>query len=115
MQGQDARLIATLMAATVSLALIGHTFEAKKGQSKLNPKVGDAQILLGGAVAATLLVLIDQAGEPGAALAKGLAVLALLAALGLYATPALKAIDNVTGQSTAKPAKSTPPPAKVTT
>ena len=114
MESRDARLIAGLMVFTTAIALIGHTFEVdKKGHSRLSPHVGDAQILLGGAIGAALLVGIDQLGETGAVFAKGLAIIALITVLGLYGGPAADAISNLTGQ-TKKPAPA-PTPKKAST
>ena len=96
----DARTIASLMAIATMIALTGHTFETRAQASKLNPKVGDAQILLGGTAATVILVLVGQAGEPGAIFSKGIAVIALISTVALYGTPLCKGIANVTGPST---------------
>ena len=104
MKGQDQRTVLYLMAFATTIALVGHTAEVnspKTVTAKLNPALGDAQILLGGVAATVILVLLSEAGQPGAIFAKGISVVALLSSLGFYATPVFEGLAKVTGQATA--------------
>ncbi|MGB6500097.1 MAG: hypothetical protein WBG19_01655 [Thermoplasmata archaeon] len=92
------RTIVPLMAFTVIVTLVGHTLEPTK-VSKLDPHVGDAQILLGGTIATVLLTLLAQAGEVGERFGKGLAVVALLGSVGVYGTSVLGGLNRITGQT----------------
>jgi hypothetical protein len=99
--------------ATV-IALVGHTHEVAQKNSKLNPTVGDAQVLLGGTIAAVILTLLAEAGDVGAKFAKGLALIALLSSIGLYGGGVATDINKITGQVTPQGAK-TAAPTKPTT
>jgi hypothetical protein len=101
------RTIVPLMAFAVAVSLLGHTLEPAK--SKADPQVGDAQILLGGTIATVILTLLAEAGPVGERFGKGLAVVTLVAAIGLYGTPVLSGLDRVTGQVTPSGKKAATP------
>jgi hypothetical protein len=94
--------------ATV-IALVGHSQEVAQKNSKLNPTVGDAQILLGGTIAAVILTLLAEAGNVGAKFGKGLAVLALLSSIALYGGGVATGLNKITGQVTPQGAKAATP------
>jgi hypothetical protein len=94
--------------ATV-IAVVGHTHEVAQKNSKLNPTVGDAQILLGGTIATVILTLLAEAGDVGAKFAKGLALVALLSSIGLYGGGVATDINKITGQITPQGAKAATP------
>ncbi len=86
------RRIVTFMAFTVVFALIGHTVKSKQGTAK---KGSDVTILLGGAFAATLLTLLADLGEDGAAWAVGLSEISLLSSVLVNGGPVFKEISNL--------------------
>ena len=109
MEGTDTRTIVTLMVFATGVTLVGHTLEPAKS-TKLNPHVGDAQILLGGTIATVILTLFAMGGDVGSKFGKGIALIALLSSVGYYGGPVLTGINKVTGQTTAaKPTTPTPP------
>jgi hypothetical protein len=109
---QDSRTIFYVMLFTTGIALAGHTFEVnhKTKRSRLDPNLGDMQILLGFAIATTMLVFLANAGKSGAVLGKGLAWIALITSVGVYGAPVAEAITHLTTATTAaeKAPKTTP-------
>lgn len=110
MDDTGARTIVPLMVFAVAITLIGHTLEP--GKSKLDPKVGDAQILLGGTIATVLLTLIAQGGDVGVKFGKGLALVALVSSVALYGTPVVTGLNRVTGQTKPSTPTTTKEPVK---
>jgi hypothetical protein len=109
------RTIVPLMVFATVIALVGHSQEvatqevATQKTPKLNPAVGDAQILLGGTIAAVILTLIAEAGNVGAKFGKGLALLALLSSIALYGGGVATGLNKITGQVTPQGAKAATP------
>ena len=107
MAQSDARTIVPLMAFATAGALVGHLGEPD-ATKKLDPKVGDAQILLGGTAATMILVLLSMAGDVGSTFAKGLSVVTLISVIGIYGGSLVKALDNLTGQTVPQAEGQTP-------
>jgi hypothetical protein len=103
-----ARLIVPLMAVAVSIVLVGHTVEPTKA-SKLDPHVGDAQILLGGIAATVILTLLAMAGDVGATFAKGVAAITLLSSVVIYGGPLSAHLQSAVAPQVAKNAKAAKP------
>lgn len=90
-EGSPSRKIVTFMAFTVVFALIGHTVKKKKGTAKSG---SDVTILLGGVFAATLLTLLADLGDEGAAWAVGLSEISLLTSVLVNGGPVFSEISN---------------------
>ena len=77
-KGQTARTVVGLMAFTTVFALISTEIEGFADPKKAS---GGVRILIGGGVATILLLVIAEAGDAGAQLAEGLAVVTTVAAV----------------------------------
>jgi len=109
MPAKDARVIVPLMGFATATVLVGHAVEPARSPKVLSHEVGDAQVILGGVVATTILTLIALAGDVGSSFAKGIALVALLAAVGNYGGSVATALGKAQGQVSAAEGQSPAP------
>lgn len=114
-QSHDAKQIIGFMVFAVAFGVLGHnkrhpsTVVGSAFTKGVASTAGDAKIILGGAIGATLLVLLAQAGEGPAAFAKGLAAVTLVSSILINGTEVFGAVSSITGT------KSLPSPVKAST
>lgn len=89
--------IFALMAATVVFSLLGNEVEASK--NKTNPVGSSGRILLGGAIAGTILIGISNMGDPGAELGQGLAIVAAATSVLVYGGPVWTLLGGLFGST----------------
>lgn len=93
-KGETQRSIVGTMAATVVFALFASELGNASGEAKVTHPV---TILFGGGVATGLLLLMSEAGDAGAELAQGLAVVALVATMLTTGQPVWRWVTTVVG------------------
>ena len=82
--GQSARTIVGLMAFTTVFALVATEIDALTGQK---PATNGVRIIIGGGVATIILLMLGEAGDAGAQLAEGLALVTTVAAVLVKGKP----------------------------
>lgn len=117
---EDTRTITALMVTAVVFSLIGHEIKsiggAAKGQNQPNgkdPITTGGRIIVGGAVATTLLLLLAHAGEGGKDFAFALAIVTFATTTLVYGGPVWLSISGALSgtpgdQPTASTASTTP-------
>src|SRR5215472_2864001 len=114
-KGEAARRIVSLMGITVVFALISTEIEAVSGQkaTRVGPggtpvPVNGVRVIIGGAVATGILLILTETGDTGAELAQGLALTTMLATVLIKGAPVWDLIVKVQGgQVPLKPVQST--------
>lgn len=93
-RGQTARTVVGLMAFTTFFALVSTEIEAVGGHKT---GTNGVRIILGGGVATVVLLLVNEAGDAGAQLAEGLAVVALVGTVLVRGKPVWDWLGKVVG------------------
>jgi hypothetical protein len=98
-QTEDTRTVTALMIFTVVFALIGNEIKSNSSTDKAAADgiTASGRIIVGGAVATTLLALISHAGQPGRQIALSLSTVTCVTAMLVYGAPVWDALSRAVG------------------
>lgn len=106
----DVRQIGGIMIAAVVFSTIGAEFASKQKQ-KQSKVIAPVTIVLGGSIAAVLLIALADFAPASASFAKGLALTALLTSIVINGAPVFSGINQVVSgpkTATTTPTQATP-------
>lgn len=104
--GSPARTVVGTMAFAVLFALLSTEIERLTGTAPVTAKANPEpaiRVMIGGGVATIILVMVSTAGDAGAELAEGLALITLVTVVLVKGAPLWTALANLTGGKSSIP------------